>query len=127
MLVKGLRNGLGMVIVFANWLTLPRQIRRPAGQQAEIDKQAEQLKLYQFRACPFCVKVRRHMHRLNVPVEVVESSAGTRAREELVAQGGKKQVPCLRIETAEGVQWLYESSAIIDYLNQHFAPEGAAA
>ena len=122
MLVKALRNGLGMLIVFANWLTLPKKIGRPAEAQQKVDEQARRLQLYQFRACPFCVKVRRHLHRLNVPVAAVEASAGTAAREVLVAQGGKKQVPCLRIEQEDGgVQWLYEASAIIAYLDEQFA------
>ena len=38
------------------------------------------------------------------------------ARQELVAGGGQQMVPCLRIERADGVQWLYESQAIILYL-----------
>lgn len=29
MLVKALRNGLGMLIVFANWLTLPKKLAAP--------------------------------------------------------------------------------------------------
>ena len=38
-------------------------------------------------------------------------------RKELVAGGGKKQVPCLKIEEENGaIQWLYESRDIIKYL-----------
>lgn len=127
MLVKALRNGLGMILVFANWLTLPRPLKRAAAEQQAIKEQAQRLRLYQFRACPFCIKVRRHMHRLNVPVQTVEASRGTAARTELEEQGGKSQVPCLRIETEQGVQWLYESSAINDYLSEHFAPASEAS
>jgi len=40
----------------------------------------------------------------------------------LIAGGGKKQVPCLRIEDERGgVQWMYESSDIIRYLKQQLA------
>jgi glutathione S-transferase len=39
----------------------------------------------------------------------------------LVNQGGKLQVPCLRIEKDGKVEWLYESSSIINYLNDEFA------
>lgn len=124
MLVKALRNGLGSLIVFANWLTLPKKQQRTAEQQQQVVEQAAALQLYQFNACPFCVKVRRHLHRLNVPVKLVEASQGTPGREELLSQGGKKQVPCLRIESEQGVQWLYESSAIIEYLDGRFgAPQ----
>src|SRR5574344_1770815 len=97
MLVKALRNGLGMLIVFANWLTLPKKVVRTPEQQQWVDEQAGALKLYQFNACPFCVKVRRHLHRLNVPVALVEAG-----------------------------QWLYESSAIIEYLDGRFAPQNMA-
>lgn len=127
MLIKALRNGLGMLIVFANWLTLPKKVVRTAEQQQWVDEQASELKLYQFNACPFCVKVRRHLHWLNVPVALIEAGQGTAAREELLELGGKKQVPCLRIEVDGGVQWLYESSAIIEYLDGRFAPQNMAS
>lgn len=127
MLIKALRNGLGMIIVFANWLTLPKPVRRAPTEQERVNEQARALRLYQFRACPFCIKVRRHLHRLNVPVTLVEAGQGSEARAELEQQGGKRQVPCLRIETAVGVEWLYESSAIIEYLDRHFAPAETAA
>jgi glutaredoxin 2 len=36
---------------------------------------------------------------------------------ELVAGGGKSQVPCLRIESENGeVRWMYESVDIVRYL-----------
>ena len=41
---------------------------------------------------------------------------------ELIAGGGKKQVPCLRIEDERGdVQWMYESGDIIRYLKRQLA------
>jgi glutathione S-transferase len=40
-------------------------------------------------------------------------------RQELIAGGGKKQVPCLKIEEENGAtQWLYESRDIIKYLQK---------
>lgn len=121
MFIKALRNGLGSIIIFISWLTRPAKIKRsPEGQQ-QVDAAAAQLTLYQFRACPFCVKVRRQLHRLNAPVQIAEAAQGTEARQQLLEQGGKVKVPCLRIESAEGVQWMYESDAIISYLEQQFA------
>jgi len=41
---------------------------------------------------------------------------------DLIAGGGKKQVPCLRIEDERGgVKWMYESRDIIRYLKRQFA------
>jgi len=39
---------------------------------------------------------------------------------ELIAGGGKQQVPCLRIEEDNKVRWLYESSDIIKYLRKRY-------
>jgi glutathione S-transferase len=39
---------------------------------------------------------------------------------DLIAGGGKDQVPCLRIENDDGdVRWLYESIDIVRYLKAH--------
>jgi glutathione S-transferase len=41
-----------------------------------------------------------------------------------VAEGGKFQAPCLRIgDPDHPPQWLYESSAIIHYLQQRFSED----
>jgi glutaredoxin len=39
---------------------------------------------------------------------------------ELIRQGGKRQVPCLRIESLDGkIQWLYESGDINQWIKQY--------
>ena len=52
---------LGKLILFFNWAFSPKSIMRNAEQQAIIDTQTTGLTLYQYRACPFCVKVRRQI------------------------------------------------------------------
>ena len=121
MLVKALRVGLGQLIVIGDALTRPRPQQRSAQGQAAVNAQAAALSLYQFQACPFCVKTRRAMHRLNVPVTLHDAKNDPQAREQLLAGGGKIKVPCLRIEDADGTRWMYESSEIIAYLDQRFA------
>lgn len=68
MIVKALRVGLGQLIVFGDWISRPAKRKRDAAAQARIEQAAKGLALYQFHACPFCVKTRRTLHRLNVPV-----------------------------------------------------------
>lgn len=42
-------------------------------------------------------------------------------KSELIAGGGKGQVPCLRVEKQNGsVEWMYESVDIIRYLSARF-------
>lgn len=119
-LIKGLREGLGRVIVFGSFVTRPKAKRRDPGAQAKVDEQARGLALYQFYACPFCVKTRRVIHQLNVPIELRDASSGV-YREELEREGGRVKVPCLRIDDSGSTRWLYESGDIIAYLNQRFA------
>jgi len=121
MLIKALRNILGQLIVFIDFITRPRKLKRTAEAQAAVTQQASNLELYQFHACPFCVKTRRALHRLNVPVALRDAKNDTQARQELEQQGGKIKVPCLRIEDNGQSTWLYESKAIIAYLDQRFA------
>ena len=57
---------------------------------------------------------------LELPLKDIRSYPEKKA--ELIAGGGKKQVPCLRIEDEkDGVRWMYESSDIIRYLKQQLA------
>lgn len=119
MVVKALRNGVGMIIVFISWLTSPKPIKRNEADQAQAQTQASSLALYQLYACPFCVKARRAIRRVNVDIEIRDIKH-PQYREELERQGGRVRVPCLRIDEGDKVQWLYESGDIVRYLDERF-------
>ena len=121
MLVKALRVGLGQMIVLGDALTRPRPRQRSAQGQAAVDAEAARLSLYQFHACPFCVKTRRAIHKLNAPIALRDAKGDAQAREQLLTGGGRVKVPCLRIDDADGTRWMYESGDIIAYLEQRFA------
>lgn len=121
MLMKALRVGLGQLIVLGDALSRPRPQRRSAQGQAAVKKEAARLSLYQFHACPFCVKTRRALHRLNVPMTLHDVRNDSAQRENLLAGGGKIKVPCLRIQDEDQSRWLYDSNAIVAYLEQRFA------
>ena len=112
---------LGKLILFFNWAFPPKGLKRDPKQQAQIDLQTASLTLYQYRACPFCVKVRRAMKRHSLSIKTRDVKRSETAREELLAGGGDLKVPCLRVEDGEGqVEWLYESGDIIGYLEGRF-------
>ena len=121
MFIKALRVGLGQLIIAGDFLTRPSKKQRPATAQAQVDQAAQGLTLYQFHACPFCVKTRRTLRRLNVPVVLRDAKNNEQDRQTLLEQGGKIKVPCLRIEEGGETTWMYESKVIIDYLNNRFA------
>ncbi len=113
---------LGAIILFIDWLTSPKGVVRAKEAQAEIDEQAKALTLYQYKACPFCVKVRRSMKRLSLPIETRDPKRSAAAKEELLAGGSQLKVPCLKIVDASGQEnWMYESKTIIAYLEQRFS------
>ena len=118
MIIKFLRNLCGLPIVFVSWLTKPKAIQRDPEEQAKINASLEGLSLYQFFACPFCVKTRRAIQRLNINIELKDINQNQQYRQELIQGGGKTQVPCLRIEEGGQSRWLYESNDIIDFLSQ---------
>ena len=119
---KPIRWLLGQIIILIDWLTRPKPMQRSLDEQKKIDLQTESLVLYQFKQCPFCVKTRRTMRRLALDIEKRDARYDPTWNQELINDGGKYQVPCLKITAADGaVEWLYESSHINQYLNERFA------
>ena len=115
-----LREGSGRVLIFIDWLFRPSRVKRSVEDQSKVDQETKILKLYQFYACPFCVKTRRSIKRLNLKVETRNAQAEGVFRNELELNGGKIKVPCLKIEGAGEASWLYESNDIIKYLDERF-------
>jgi len=117
MLMKAIRWPIGQLILLLNFIFSPRSPKRGAEEQAKIDDKTQTLSLYQLPACPFCVKVRRTMKREGLKIELRNISGKNDFQEELIREGGKRKVPCLRIEKADGqVQWLYESNDVVAHL-----------
>lgn len=118
--VNLIRNLLGSIIAFFDVITRGSKLKRSPEEQSQVVAESENLTLYQFFGCPFCIKTRRAMYKLNVPVKKRSVSEGSPYREELLKGGGKVQTPCLRIENKDGVEWLYDSKAIIGYIEKRF-------
>lgn len=110
---------LGRIILLLNFVFAPKKPKHASELQAKLDAQTQKLALYQYAACPFCVKVRRAMRRQGLNIKTVDAKQIDN-KQTLENLGGKLQVPCLRIEEAGQVNWLYESSEIITYLNDRF-------
>ncbi len=120
-LFRAIRWVLGQIILFVDWITRPKPVRRAPEKQAEVDRETADLKLYHFRLCPFCVKTRRTIHKLALNIETRDARNDPKWNQELIEQGGKYQVPCLRIAKDNGeVEWLYESDDINAYLERRF-------
>jgi len=119
MLLKLLRQGLGRLIIFISFFIPVKKQKRSIQEQQCVDKQIESLSLYQFYACPFCLKTRRAFKRLNLNIKTLDAQNNP-ARAELLNGGGQVKVPCLRIDKKDETIWMYESNDIIKYLEQRF-------
>ncbi|GAA4887433.1 glutaredoxin family protein [Ferrimonas pelagia] len=117
---------LGRLILLFNALFAPKRTRRTPELQAKLDQATQHYRLYQYPACPFCVKVRRALRRHNLNVALVDAKQDPH-RSELQNQGGRLMVPCLRIDEAGTSRWLYESSDIIAFLQQQLPQHELAA
>ena len=100
----------------------PEKKRSPE-RQCQIDEASRRLALYHFETCPYCIRVKRTLKRLDLQIELRDAHLPF-YQQELRRHGGNYQTPCLRIGQAEPdmpAQWLYESTEIIRYLEQQFS------
>lgn len=118
---KSIRAILGPVILFGDWITTPRGVKRDDAAQTRIDDETRKLALYEFKTCPFCIKTRRAIKRMSLNIERRNAQHDPQHRQQLLENGGQIKVPCLKItDDKGGATWMYESSEIIQYLQQRF-------
>lgn len=119
---RTLRVIIGPFMLLGEFVSRPKGVARSTEHQAEVDRQCRSMALYQYRTCPFCIKVRQEMCRLTLKIELLDAQQPGKHRDDLVQGGGQAKVPCLKIIDAAGnAQWLYESGEIIKYLRGRFA------
>jgi glutaredoxin len=119
---KTLRVVIGPFMLLGEYLARPKGLYRPPEIQGQVDQQCRDLVLYQYKTCPFCIKVRQEMRRLSLNVKGLDAQHEGENRSALLNGGGKAKVPCLKITDQTGkTEWLYESGEIITYLRGRFA------
>jgi glutathione S-transferase len=75
--------------------------------------------LYLKTGCPFCGRVLATVDAYGIPF-VEKNVSDPKVVEELVSLGGKKQEPFM----VDGDIMMYESGAIIEYLEKNYAKDG---
>jgi glutaredoxin len=119
---KTLRVLLGPAMLLKEALTRPKGMVRSRAGQDSVDQSCRALALYQYKTCPFCIKVRQEMRRLSLNITHIDAQPEGPARAALTVQGGHTKVPCLKITDETGSsRWLYDSDKIIAYLRSQFA------
>lgn len=81
---------------------------------------APDLALYHYDSCPYCRRVRSAIDRLGLTVELRDIDEDPVHLRALIEARGRRTVPVLRIEGADGATWMPESADIVRYLEQRF-------
>lgn len=118
---RGLRLVLAPVMLISEKLSTPKSVERTPEEQTNVDQACQKLALYQFRTCPFCIKVRKEIARLGLNIELRDAQLDPEHKKALLEGGGKVKVPCLKITHDDGhEEWMYESDTINAWLHQQF-------
>lgn len=119
---KTLRIVLGPVMLLKEIVIRPKGLNRSQAAQENADRLCKTLVLYQYKTCPFCIKVRQEITRLSLKIHRIDAQQQGHDRQALLQGGGQAKVPCLKItDPAGNSQWLYDSEKIIGYLRGRFA------
>ena len=81
---------------------------------AQLRTQDASIRLYTGNYCPYCLRVKKELERLNLPYEAVDADAD--GREEVMRLSGQHLIPILTI----GDDVLADSSHIIRELRRRF-------
>lgn len=95
-------------------------LERTPEEQKKVERKSRHLTLYHFPGCPYCMIVRSRIRELRLPIRMKNIHKDAQALNDLIDGGGRKTVPCLRIDSGEGTEWMYEARDIIDYLDHEF-------
>ncbi len=116
--MKVIRWILGRMIILLDFAFTPKSRLRDKSSQELINKITKPYKLYQYNACPFCVKVRRFLKKESINIQLINAKNEV-YKKDLIEYGGILKVPCLRVEVEKNeVKWLYESNEIINFISK---------
>ena len=116
---------LGISAVATTGAMLASAIRPAAGGRKRPARAPDRpLDLWSFEASPYCRLVREELSSLEIPYRLHNVAKGSPKRAELVARGGKMQVPYLA-DPSTGRE-MYESADIVAYLRETYALDAAA-
>ncbi len=82
---------------------------------AQLQTQDASIRLYTGDYCPYCIRVKRELEKLNLPYEAVDADAD--GRREVTRLSGQHRIPILTIDD----EVLVDSSDIIRELRRRFS------
>lgn len=121
------RRLAGLTVNLVGWLTRPTPIERTPQELRLLAAETRRLRVYDYPNCPSSLKVRQTLRRLNLDIQYCDIRKCQVHRDNLLAELGRVDAPCLRIEEGSHISWLCDAGQIVSYLNQRFDPANAPA
>ena len=115
------------LLLLMQWLKKPEQKQRSADEIRLLGREMRGLSLYYHPLCPLCIRTRRVIYQLNIPLELRDVCRSQVYRDDLLAGVGQLCTPCLRIVEAGQVRWIRGADNIINYLLQRFGVDESAS
>lgn len=115
-----IRHCTGKVYQWVDRLVPVRVQPRTKDEVDLLERESRRMHLYVAHSCPASIGVQRYCDRLGLRVVRKDVQRVNAYRNELLNGGGEPVVPCLRIENEQGIHWLYNSSSILEFLEQKF-------
>ncbi len=81
---------------------------------AQPKAQEASIRLYTGDYCPYCLRVKKELDRLNLPYKIVDADAN--GREEVIQLSGQRRIPIVTVDD----EVLVDSSDIIRELRRRF-------
>ena len=100
-----IRAIIGAILLLLEALFSPKGIKRNPELQAQIDLETKILTLYQFKSCPFCVKVRMAMKKRSLTIETRDAKRSDAAMAELLAGGRCCGAPMVQFKALQ-LDWV---------------------
>ena len=114
----------GVSTMFDEWFDnnkTEEAVSRTSEEQTRVDRETSTMVLYHYETCMFCARVKSTIRQLKLNIHTRDVHLNDDHMKDLVTNGGKPTVPCLRIGQQDGTSiWLYESNDIKNYLLQKF-------
>jgi glutaredoxin len=120
-----MRRSIGVVVHLLSLMTRPVQLQRTEQELRLLAQDLKRLSLYDYKGCPASLKVHHTLYRLNLDIQYCDIRKCQIHSDFLLSQHGRLHAPSLRIENPDGVEWINDPDAIIEYLVARFDPQYA--
>ena len=127
MLVSPLQALKGRFLLIAGRCIRLNIMSRSPSELQSLSRETRGMALYYHQLSPKCIKTRRLVEQLNIPLEFRDIRKCQVHRDDLLSGMGEFKVPCLKIADDGKIAWLDDHDSILSYLMEKFGDKSNAS